>query len=106
MNASSEPAAEVVCPTKSGFDKAYLRREELADPFLQISFAHGSVILQLVMLGGTRWGARRKSHPQSPDKRVMIPFFSPEKLPRYSKVSLLPKTSGLADWLVQNSSAL
>lgn len=25
----------------------------------------------------------------------MIPFFNPEKLPRHSKVSLLPKTSGL-----------
>lgn len=95
VNASSEPAAEVVCPMKSGFDKAYWRRKELADPFLQISCAHGSVMLQLVVLGGTRWGARRKPHPQSPDRRVVISFVNPEKLPRYSKVSLLPKTSGL-----------
>lgn len=95
MNASSEPAAEVVCPMKSVFDKAYWRRKELADPFLQISCAPGSVILQLVMLGGTRWGAMRKPHPQSPDRRVVIPFFNPERLPRHSKVSLLPKTSGL-----------
>lgn len=70
-------------------------RKELADPFLQNSCAHGSLILQLVVLGGTKWVARRKPHHQSPDRRVVIPFFNPEKLPRHSKVSLLLKTTGL-----------
>lgn len=43
-------------------------------PFSKSHCARGSVVLQLVVLGGTRWGAMRKPHPQSPDGSVAIPF--------------------------------
>lgn len=74
LNASSETAAEVACPMKPGSSEACWRRGRLADPFLQNSCAHGSLVLQLVMLGGTRWGAMREPHPQSPHGTVAIPF--------------------------------
>lgn len=97
MNASSELAAEVACPMKLASGKACWRRGQLPDSFLQISCSHGSVVLLLVMLGGTRWGSMREPHPQSlvRQSRSLSPFFHPGKLPKHSKVSLLPKTSGL-----------